>query len=382
MLVEPGVAAVLPAVRQFAAPGEAGLHEALPQPAALAEPEQEILLQLFVDAGNADEEGRRDLADVERDGIDQFRKADGAAQHQLHHLAIAALGYMAERQVAHRFERLVGDPDRLGIDIRRIDQVAMRQHRALGRTGGARGVDEDADIVGRGLRNQPIEPVIGVGVFERVALAAFAELFERHQLRLAVMPQALHVDANDGLQRRQAVIVGDGVKHLVGLLLVAGNDHARAGVADDILQLDPGIGRIDADRDRADHLGAEIGVKPFRRILAGDGDAVAGFEAERQQAERDGTRGLVIMVPGIAIPDAEILLAQRELVAMQFGALSKQLRNGDRGILQRGPQRRGVGGGRALGRTRLHSRMRCSHGVEGRHHAPTFASASARWPPR
>ena len=91
------------------------------------------------------------------------------------------------------------------------------------------------------------------------------------------MPQALHVDADDGLQRRQAVIVGHGVQHLVGLLLVAGDDDPRAGVADDVLQLDPGIGRIDADRDRADHLGAEIGVKPFRRILAGDGDAVAGL---------------------------------------------------------------------------------------------------------
>src|SRR6266850_1638568 len=88
------------------------------------------------------------------------------------------------------------------------------------------------------------------------------------------------------------------------------------------------------------------------------------------------TRGLVIMAPGIAIPDTKILLAQREFVAMQFGSFSKQLRNGDRGILQCGPQRRGVGGGRALGRTRPHSRMRCSHGVEGGHHAPTFASAS------
>ena len=135
--VEPGVGAVLPAVRQFAAAGETGLRESLPQPAALAELEQEILLQLLVDAGNADEEGRRDLADVEGNGIDRFRKADGAAEHKLHHLGIAALGDVAERQVTHRFERLVGDADRLGIDIGGIDQVAMRQHRALGRTGGA-----------------------------------------------------------------------------------------------------------------------------------------------------------------------------------------------------------------------------------------------------
>src|SRR6478672_5420149 len=84
-LVEPGVAAVLPPVRQFAAPGETGLRESLSQLAALAESEQEILLQLLVDAGNADEKGRCDLADVERDRVDRFRKTDGAAQHKLHH---------------------------------------------------------------------------------------------------------------------------------------------------------------------------------------------------------------------------------------------------------------------------------------------------------
>src|SRR4029453_17058086 len=110
-LVEPCVAAVLPPVRQFAAECEAGLRKPLPQPTALAEPEKKILLQLFVDAGHTDEKGRRDLPDVEGDGIDRFRKADGAAEHELHHFGVAALGNVAERQVAHRFERLVRYPD-------------------------------------------------------------------------------------------------------------------------------------------------------------------------------------------------------------------------------------------------------------------------------
>src|SRR5450631_4474187 len=48
----------LPAIRQFAAQRKTGLCETLPQPAAFAELEQEMLLQLFIDAGNADEEGR------------------------------------------------------------------------------------------------------------------------------------------------------------------------------------------------------------------------------------------------------------------------------------------------------------------------------------
>ena len=300
----------------------------------------------------------------------------------MRHLAIAALGDMAQRQVAHRLERLVGDPDGFGVDIGGIDQIAVRQHRALRRTGRARRIDEDTHVVGRGLRNQPIEGRVGIGIFECIGLAALAQLFERHQLRLPVLPKALHVDANDGLKRRQAVIIGERVQHLVGLFLIADNDDPRAGVADDVLQLDPGIGRIDADRDRADHLGAEIGVKPFRRVLAGDGDTVARLEAEREQAKGHGARGLVIMAPGIGIPDAVFLFAQRELVAMHRGALAEQLRDGDRGVLQRGPQRTGVGRGRRARGTRLDRRMLGSQGLECRHHAPTCAAASARWPPR
>ena len=116
-------------------------------------------------------------------------------------------------------------------------------------------------------------------------------------------------------------------------------------MADDILQLDPGVGRIDADRDRADHLNAEIGVEPFRRVLSGDGDTVARLDTEREQAKRRRASGVVIMAPGIGIPDAVFLFAQRELVAVHGGALAQQLRNGDRGSLQDGPQRSGIGCG-------------------------------------
>ena len=147
------------------------------------------------------------------------------------------------------------------------------------------------------------------------------------------MAQTLHVDADDGLQRRQAVIVGHGVQHLVGLLLIAGDHDARAGVTDDVLEFNPGIGRIDADGDGTDHLDAEIGIEPFRRVLAGNRDTIARPDAEREQAERHGACGLVIMAPGIGVPDAVFLLAQRQFVAVQRGTLAEQLRNGDRCIL-------------------------------------------------
>lgn len=152
--------------------------------------------------------------------------------------------------------------------------------------------------------------------------AALAQGLERHQRRLAIMPQALHVDADDGLDIGKSAIVGHGVQHFVGLLLVAGDDDTGAGMLDDILQLDPGIGRIDADRHGPDHLRAQIGVKPFRGILAGDGDAVSRFDAERQQAQRHRTRRFVIVAPGVGIPDTVILFAQGPRLAMHGGALS------------------------------------------------------------
>ena len=183
--VEPGSGPGLPAVRQSAAPGKTGFDKALAQPAALAEPEQEALLQLFVDAGNADEEGRRDLADVDRDGVDQLRKADGAAEHQMHHLAIAALGDMAQRQITHGLERLVGDPDGLGVDVGGIDQVAVRQHRALRRAGRARRIDQDRDVVGRGLRNQAVEGRVGVGVLEGIRSCRAGKAFRTTSAAIA-----------------------------------------------------------------------------------------------------------------------------------------------------------------------------------------------------
>jgi hypothetical protein len=209
----------------------------------------------------------------------------------------------------------------------------MRQHGAFRRAGGAGGIDQDADVVGRCLVDLAIESCVRVGLRKGIAVAEFAQRFERHQLLLAIVPQALHVDADDRLERGQRII-GHGVEHLVGLLLIAGHHDPSAAMPNDILQLNPRIGRIDADRDCADHLDTEVGVKPFRRILARDGDAVARLDSERHQAERDQARRRVIVVPGIALPDPVLLLAQREPLAMEPGPLAQQLRNGDRGVLQ------------------------------------------------
>ena len=63
--------------------------------------------------------------------------------------------------------------------------------------------------------------------------------------------------------------------------------------------------------------------------------AVETLEPFEQQAERDRTRGLIIVVPGVRIPDAVFLFAKREPVAMHRRALPQKLRDSDGGILKR-----------------------------------------------
>src|SRR5260370_3078547 len=117
----------------------------LPQPPALAKLEQKMLLQLFVNAGNADEKGRRNFSDIDSYRIDRLCEADGTAKDKLHDLGIATLGDMAERQVTHRFKPRVGEIYCLGIDIGRINPVAVREHRPFRRTNAARRVDQDTN---------------------------------------------------------------------------------------------------------------------------------------------------------------------------------------------------------------------------------------------
>ena len=207
----------------------------------------------------------------------------------------------------------------------------MAQHRALRRARRARGIDHDRDIVGFGEIDLGVERLVGARMLLAPRTAAFDQRVERHESVVMVVAHALHVDADDRLHVGHAVAIRHGVQNLVGLFLIAGKDDAGAAMAHDILQLRPGIGRIDAGDRRAQHLGAEVGVIPFGRVLAGDGDAVAALQAERLQAESDEPRGLVVMRPGEAFPDPVLFFADRERVRMRGRAQAQQLGQRDVG---------------------------------------------------
>ena len=204
----------------------------------------------------------------------------------------------------------------------------MGQHRALGRAGGAGGVDHQRRVVGRGFFEHRVDARIRVGVGGEPGVARLQQRLEGGQLRVGVETHALHVDADDMGHLGQPLALRPCVEDLVGLLLVAADREAGAAVAGDVLQLRPGVGGVDADRDGADHLGAEVGVIPLRRVLRGDDDPVAPPDAEAEQGPREAPRLPLVMRPVVAAPDAEVLLPQRQLRRRAAGALAQQAREG------------------------------------------------------
>jgi hypothetical protein len=99
-------------------------------------------------------------------------------------------------------------------------------------------------------------------------------------------------------------------------------------MAQDVLQLRPWIGRVNAETGAADHLCCEVGIQPFRRVVAGDRQPITGAEAQRIKPYGETPRILKIFAPARAPPHTEILLAQRQMLALRLGAILQHLRHG------------------------------------------------------
>ena len=91
------------------------------------------------------------------------------------------------------------------------------------------------------------------------------------------------------------------------------DDDLRARVAHDVLQLGPGVGRIDPEAGASEHLRGEIGVEPLGRILAGNREPVARAESERIKPDREsGAHCLEIIFPCLVRRHIlEVLFARR-----------------------------------------------------------------------
>jgi hypothetical protein len=63
-------------------------------------------------------------------------------------------------------------------------------------------------------------------------------------------------------------------------------------------------------------MGSDFGCDPVGPVVADDADDIAFCDAELDHAEREIMHPRLVVVPGEQAPQAEILFAQRNLVAM------------------------------------------------------------------
>ena len=196
----------------------------------------------------------------------------------------------------------------------------MAQHRAFGRARGAGGVDEDREVV---RLREVHELVVGRFGLALVPGAQLEQRVEGHHLVVAEIVQAVHV-VHDDLHEPAAPVAH--LEDLVELLLVLGEEEARAAVVDDVLHLAGGVRRVDAVGDAADRHGAEVGVEPLGAVVREDRHDVFRPEPEGDEPEPDVPGALAVLAPGDGAPQPEVLLPHRDLIAALGHDVAEQLR--------------------------------------------------------
>ena len=278
---------------------------------------------LLPQARREQHEGRADLAEIGHHRLGLLDEVDLHAREQPPPQRIDLLHDPGQRQDR---DVLILRPLGVGLQIGRAmpHDRATRQHRQLRPRRGARCRAEHRDVVAARRRDQRL-PGLRLGVMRR--LPARNQLAHRQQPRVVVFPHAARVAVDDVPQGRCALADG---QQLVDLLLILGDHHRDAGegqqIGDLVIQRIP----VEAERARAQRMRRDLAHHPVRPIVADQPDHVAGADAQGPQPERDAARARLVLAPGDAAPDAELLLAQRHLAGMRPRIPHQQLRQGIR----------------------------------------------------
>ncbi len=202
--------------------------------------------------------------------------------------------------------------------------VAVREHAALRRPGGAGGVDVEAVVVERHAGHALVHGPCGRPV------GAAAELVEADG--------AIEVAGREGHDRVEGGEVVTYGADLGELLLVLDEHRARLRVVEHVVALLRRVGLVDRHAGRAGGQDAEAGVGPLGAAVAEDRDLVAWLDAELDQPGGDGPD----LVGQLGIVDVHPFVA--DLVA-QRGAVGELRSGGERQIRHRARAGARLGGG-------------------------------------
>jgi hypothetical protein len=177
--------------------------------------------QPFEGARRAEVIARADLAHVVHHRLGRLGAVEREAAHQPLRHREEVVAHPRHRQVAHD---VVAGAELVGLDAAaaRRDEAGVRLAHALGPAGGARGVEDHADV-GRFAARHRAVVVADIGLVE--GPAQLAQLVVADQPRLVVVAQAFGVVIDDVADRGLLVLLDlAALEQLVDLLLVF-DDH-------------------------------------------------------------------------------------------------------------------------------------------------------------
>ena len=214
------------------------------------------------------------------------------------------------------------------------DQVVVAQHRALGPSRRARGVEHDGVV-----RAAASGDLGGDEIGRRLEPLGAALLHLGDGQQPFVVPHPARVLVHHDFEGRHLLL---DLQELVDLLLVLGEREARAGMLDDVGELLGDRILVDRHRHAAQRLrGAHRPVEQ-RAVVADHDQPIAAAEALVGQARGEQADLGRDMAPAMALPDAVFLFAIGRPVGARAGALGQQL------------GKRVPSVGRGIGRSRRH----------------------------
>jgi len=166
---------------------------------------------------------------------------------------------------------------------------------------------------------------VQAGIAPAQPVAQAHQLLLADQPRIGVLTHAARIVVDDVPDAGAAL--GD-LEDLVDLLLVLAHHQLHLGVVDQVLDLLVERILINAEAHRAQRVGGDLALHPFRAVAADDGDHVAAAHAERAHPERHALDRALVVAPGELPPDAEFLFPQRHFVGPALGVVRQQLGKG------------------------------------------------------
>ena len=274
-------------------------------------------IELLPHPWHREDKSRGHLLNVGVKGLAALGNVDGDAMPDRGRDRDDALGGVAQRQEGQDLVTRAQRHFRVVVGLRQKEPV--RDHRALGRAGSARGIDQRGDVLAFAGVQVRLERGLNACV---AVIGEFKECLPSHDLVMLKAAQAFHVVDNDLFNPRQLVLYQ---QVFVELFLVLDEQHLGAAVVELIGDLFFLQGRVEPVGDRADALDAEIGKHPFLVVFADDRHDVAGIDPQGHQRTTCLPGPVIVVGPGVFFPDAEIPFADRDRRPEFPAVLPKQL---------------------------------------------------------